>query len=288
MESFRFKFNFINGILLFIVTLVTMPKFNKSLKLTFVVLLILITGLSSVLYGCGLSQVSKTNKLKAALFYKLGIGYYQNGNYVKAMQEFIRAKTLNPYSAKNFNAIGMVYMMTHRRGKAIVNFKRAVGLNQKFSYAYYNLALIYIKERNYKIAKIDLKSALLNHFYNQPYESYTQLARIYIKENKLKKAEKLLLISESLGKKYFLTYYYFGEFYLIKGKLGRSLSNFKKALSINSSFIPAEYKEGVVYFKLKKYGKAKIIFTSLYRQNGSNEIGLKSLNYLKKIKLPGH
>lgn len=263
-----------------------MFKLNNRLKLIFIIFLI--AGLSSVLYGCGLSQVSKTNKLKANLFYKLGVGYYQNGNYVEAMQEFIRAKTLNPYSAKNFNAIGMVYMMTHRGGKAIINLKKAIGLNQKFSYAYYNLALIYIKKHNYKMAKINLKKALLNPFYNQPYESYTQLARIYIKENKLKKAKKLLLISESLGKKYFLTYYYLGKFYLNRRKLGYALFNFKKALNIDTFFIPAKYEEGVIYFKLKKYSKAKIIFDSLYRQNGSNEIGIKSLNYLTKIKLLSH
>ncbi len=263
-----------------------MFKLNNRLKLIFIILLI--AGLSPVLYGCGLSQVSKTNKLKANLFYKLGVGYYQSGNYVKAMQEFIKAKTLNPRSAKNFNAIGMIYMMTHRDGKAIMNLKKAVSLNKKFSYAYYNLALIYIKKHNYKAAKINLKKALLNPFYNQPYESYTQLARIYIKENKLKKAKKLLLISESLGKKYFLTYYYLGEFYLVKGKLDYALFNFKKALSIDTLFIPAKYKEGVIYFNLKKYSKAKIIFNSLYKQYGSGEIGIKSLNYLTKIKSLSH
>lgn len=263
-----------------------MFKLNNRLKLIFIILLI--TGLSSVLYGCGLSQVSKTNKLKSNLYYKLGVGYYQNGNYVKAMQEFIRAKTLNPYSAKNYNAVGMVYMMTHRDGKAIINFKRAVGLDRKFSYAYYNLALIYTKKHNNKMAKINLKKALLNPFYNQPYESYTQLARIYIKENKLKKAKKLLLISESLDKNYFLTYYYLGEFYLIEGRLNHSLFNFQKALSLDAFFVPAKYKEGVIYFKLKKYNKAKAIFNSIYKHYGSREIGIKSFDYLKKIKSHSH
>ena len=259
-----------------------MFRLNNRLKLIYIILLI--TGLSAVLYGCGLSQVSETNKLKSNLYYKLGVGYYQNENYVKAMQEFIRAKKLNPYSAKNYNAIGMVYMMTHREGKAIINLKRAIDSDKKFSDAYYNLALIYIKKHNYKMAKINLKMALKNPFYNRPYNSYTQLARIYIKENKLEKAKKLLLISESLNKNYFLTYYYLGEFYFIKGRLNRSLFNFKKALSIDVFFIPAKYKEGVIYFKLKKYNKAKVIFDSIYKQYGSSEIGIKSFDYLKKIK----
>lgn len=259
---------------------------NISFKLIFIMLFI--AGLSGVLYGCGLPQVSKTNKLKANLFYKLGVGFYQNGNYVKSMQEFIRAKALNPHSARNYNAIGMVYMMTHREKKAVANFKKAVGLNPKFSDSYYNLALIYIKNHDYKNAEECLKKALLNPFYNQPYESYTQLARIYIIENKLDKANKLLLISESLGKNYFLTYYYLGKLYLIKGKLDNSLTNFKRALELDMFFTPAKYKEGVVYFELKNYNNAKTIFSSLYKQNANNEIGIKSLNYLKKIKLNGY
>jgi hypothetical protein len=163
--------------------------------------------------------------------------------------------------------------LTHREGKAIINLKRAIDSDKKFSDAYYNLALIYIKKHNYKMAKINLKMALKNPFYNRPYNSYTQLARIYIKENKLEKAKKLLLISESLNKNYFLTYYYLGEFYFIKGRLNRGLFNFKKALSIDVFFIPAKYKEGIIYFKLKKYNKAKVIFNSIYKQYGSSEIG---------------
>ncbi len=263
-----------------------MFKLDSRIKLVFIMLLMAV--LSAGLYGCGFSQVSKTKKLKADLFYKLGAGYYQNGNYVKAMQEFIKAKTSDPYSAKDYNAIGMVYMMTHRKGMAVVNFKKAVELNPKFSYAYYNLALIYMKKRDYENAKINLKKALLNPFYNQPYESYTQLARIYIIENKLKKANKLLLISESLGKKYFLTYYYLGEIYLIKGQLRKSLFNFKKAISLNIFYASARYKVGVVYFRLRRYKEAKEIFNYIYKHDGNANARVKSFNYLKKIRLYGY
>lgn len=263
-----------------------MFKLSNYIKLAFIMLVV--AGLSAGLYGCGLSQVPKTDRLKANLFYKLGVGYYQNGNYVKAMQEFIKAKRSNPYSAKDYNAIGMVYMMTHRKDLAVTNFKKAVSLNSKFSYAYYNLALIYMKNHDYRNAKISLKKALLDPFYDQPYESYTQLARIYIIENKLKKAEKLLLISESLGKRYFLTYYYLGEIYLIKGQLHKSLYNFKKAVNLDIFFAPARYKVGVVYFRLKRYKQAKEIFDYVHKHDGSNNIGVKSFNYLKKIRLYGY
>jgi len=239
----------------------------------------------AALSGCGLSQVPKKNRLKSNLYYRLGIGFYQNGNFIKAMQEFIKAKTLNPYSAKNYNAIGMVYMETAREAEAVKNFKKAVRINPKFSDAYYNLAIIYIKRKDYAPAEIYLKKALKNPFYNRPYQSYTQLAKIYFAENKPEKAKKILIISELLDKKYFLTYYYLGKYYLIKGHLGKSLYNFKKALKLDMFFTPAKYYEGVIYFKQKRYSKAKIIFSSVYEQNKTNIYGTKSLDYIKKIML---
>ena len=255
----------------------------KTLK--FIGLFFLITVVFAALSGCGLSQVPKKNRLKSNLYYRLGVGFYQNGNFIKAMQEFIKAKTLNPYSAKNYNAIGMVYMETAREGKAVKNFKKAVMINPQFSDAYYNLAIIYIKRKNYPPAKIYLKKALKNPFYNRPYQSYTQLAKIYFAENKPEKAKKILTISRLLNKKYFLTYYYLGKYYLIKGNLNKSLHNFKKVIKLDMFFTPAKYYEGVIYFNLKRYNKAKKIFSSVYEQNKMNEYGNKSLNYLKKIML---
>ncbi len=255
----------------------------KTLK--FIGLFFLITVVFAALSGCGLSQVPKKNRLKSNLYYRLGVGFYQNGNFIKAMQEFIKAKTLNPYSAKNYNAIGMVYMETAREGKAVKNFKKAVMINPQFSDAYYNLAIIYIKRKNYPPAKIYLKKALKNPFYNRPYQSYTQLAKIYFAENKPEKAKKILTISRLLNKKYFLTYYYLGKYYLIKGNLNKSLHNFKEVIKLDMFFTPAKYYEGVIYFNGKRYNKAKKIFSSVYEQNKMNEYGTKSLNYLKKIML---
>ena len=260
-----------------------MLKATKTFK--FAVLFFLATFVFAALSGCGLSQVPKKSRLKSNLYYRLGVGFYQNGNFIKAMQEFIKAKTLNPYSAKNYNAIGMVYMETARESKAVKNFKKAVMIDPQFSDAYYNLAIIYIKRKDYPPAKIYLKKALKNPFYNRPYQSYTQLAKIYFAENKPEKAKKILTISRLLNKKYFLTYYYLGKYYLIKGNLNKSLRKFKKVIKLDMFFTPAKYYEGEIYFNRKRYNKAKKIFSSVYEQNKMNKYGTESLNYLKKIML---
>ncbi len=257
---------------------------KQRINIKIFILFSICTGLSIFLYGCGLGQVSKTNKLKSNLYYRLGAGYFSNGNYVKAMQEFIRAKTLNPVSAKNYNAIGMVYMLTHRQNKAVKNFKRAIAINHEFSYAYYNLSLIYIKKKQYKKAAINLKNALSNPFYNDPYESYTQLAKIYLIENNLVKARKYLLVSEALNKKYFLTYYYFGDYYFKKGRLNFALINYKKVLELDIYYTPAMFKEALIYFELKNYKKSAAMFKKVYQINQTAPLGVESHDYLLKIK----
>ncbi len=259
-------------------------NFDKKflIKITFIIALSLLS--SFVLYGCGFSQVSKTNKLKSTLYYRIGSGYFNSGNYVKALQEFIKARTVNPYSAKNYNAMGTVYMMTHRQNKAITCFKKATSINNKFSYAFYNLAMIYIKLKKYRLATVNLKKALLNPFYNQPYESYTLLGKIYIIQNQFKKAKKYLFISEALNKKYFLTYYYLGSYYSKRGKFLKAIINYKKALKIDAYFVPAQFREGGNYFKLKRYKRAHDIFSKIYKQNKYNSFGIKASDYLKKLK----
>ena len=131
-----------------------MEYIGKKSFLKFVILLLIAMVIFPLLSGCGMSAVSKKNELKSNLYYRLGVGFYQNGNYIKAMQEFIRAKMLYQYSAKNYNAIGIIYMKTDRENRAVKNFKKAVKINPQFSDAYYNLGLIYIKKKNYRQAKI--------------------------------------------------------------------------------------------------------------------------------------
>ncbi len=260
-----------------------MKELRKRSFLKFAVLLLITVIILPLLSGCGLSQVPKKNRLKSNLYYRLGVGFYQNGNYIKAMQEFIKAKTLNPNSAKNYNAIGIVYMKTAREGKAVKNFMNAVRINRKFSDAYYNLALIYIKRKDYPPAELYLKKALKNPFYNRPYESYTQLAKIYLIENKPGKAYKILTVSRLLDKKYFLTYYYLGKCMLIENNLNLGLYYFKKVSDLDIFFMPAKYYEGLIYFKQKRYNKAKNIFSSVYDANKTGKFGIKSLRYIKKI-----
>lgn len=252
-------------------------------RFRFFYLFIITIGVFAALSGCGIAQVSKKDQLKSNLYYGLGAGFYRNGNFIKSMQEFIRAEALNPNSAKNYNAIGMVYMETDRENKAILNFKKAIRINPRFSDSYYNLAIIYIKRKNYKQAETYLKKALKNPFYNRPFESYTELGKIYIAEKEFKKAKKILTISRLMDKRYFLTYYYLGNYYLAEGKLDESMNNFRKVLSLNAFFIPAKYKEGIIYFRQKKYDKAKKVFISVYNENKLGKYGIKSFDYLKKI-----
>ncbi|MHB1661765.1 MAG: hypothetical protein ACYCTD_06690, partial [bacterium] len=54
-------------------------------------------------------------------------------------------------------------------------------------------------------------------------------------------------------------------------------------ITLNMFFTPAKYYEGVIFFKQKRYNKAKKIFSYVYNQNKTDKYGIKSLDYLKKI-----
>lgn len=247
--------------------------------------LLLAAVMSAVFFssGCSLSQASKKNSLNSNLHYQLGLGLYRSGNYIRAMQEFITAKRFDPEAARNYNAIAMVYMMTGRDAMAVPNLEKAVSLDSGFSDAYYNLGIIYMRNKKYPEAEKYFKSALKNPFYNTPYESYAQLAKAYIAEKKYAEALKVLKISKLLNGGYALTYYYLGRYYSAVGNLDSALKNYQKALDIDKFFTAANYREGVLFFRQKKFGKAKEVFSSVYENNKGNLYGKKSLGYIKKI-----
>ncbi len=248
------------------------------------ILFILASVAPLILGGCSTAGVTQKDRLESNLHYAVGASYYKKGDYINALQQFLKARNHDPYSARNYNAMGMVYMVTYRQNKAISSFKKAVSLDKNFSDAYYNLALIYIMDKDYKNAGENLKLALANPFYEKPYQSYTLLAKIYIKEKKFSRAKRILLISRSLNKNYYLTYYYFGKLYLATGKLDKSLKNFKESIDIEGVFLPGEYGRGVAYYKMNRIKKSKAIFEEICKQDNESKYCQKSLKYLGKIK----
>ncbi len=111
----------------------------------------------------------------------LGLYYYWGrGDYARAVEEFIRAKDLQPSNALAFRQIGNVQRRQGRFEEAIESYRKAADLDPRSHQAWFNLGETYLFIRNYRDAArhLDRVTALAPEFL----EGYVQRARLAINE----------------------------------------------------------------------------------------------------------
>lgn len=114
---------------------------KKILRITLILLLFL-TGIESLSF----SQDSKYQPLVS------GMKEYKNGNYAKALEDFIKAEKLFPKDADIPFYIGLTHLQLKQTKEAVQYFKKTVKLNPNYSDAYFQIGMVLIQERNFEEA----------------------------------------------------------------------------------------------------------------------------------------
>jgi len=162
---------------------------------------------------------------QSKIHYEMGILYFQEGDYVRALQEFVRAKDLNDSDKFIWNALGLAYKERKLIKESKDAFERAISIDKEYSEAYNNLGVLYLEEGKYKEAIRYFEKAVKNIFYTTPELAYNNMGFAYEKLNDFSKAEK----------------------------------NYKEAISINPSFSPAYINLARIYEQQVKYKEAEEI-----------------------------
>ncbi|MCX7991082.1 MAG: tetratricopeptide repeat protein [Proteobacteria bacterium] len=170
--------------------------------------------------GCAPNQ----NSIKQSkIHYEMGILYFQEGDYVRALQEFVRAKDLNDSDKFVWNALGLAYKERKLLKEAKDAFERAISIDRDYSEAYNNLGVLYLEEGKYKESIRYFEKAVKNIFYTTPELAYNNMGFAYEKLNDQLNAEK----------------------------------NYKEAISINPSFSPAYINLARIYEQQGRYKEAE-------------------------------
>lgn len=160
---------------------------------------------------------------QSKIHYEMGILYFQEGDYVRALQEFVRAKDLNNDDKFVWNALGLAYKERKLIKEAKDAFERAISIDRNYSEAYNNLGVLFLDEGNYKEAIRYFEKAVKNIFYTTPELAYNNMAFAYEKLKETIMAEK----------------------------------NYREAISINPSFSPAYINLARVYEQQERYKEAE-------------------------------
>lgn len=152
--------------------------------------------------------------------------------------------------------------------------------NQEFTekpkdYIYYELAGELIKINNIKEAITCLEAAIN---INKKLEYLLQLGGLYILENKLDEAERILKKAALLDPVNSSIYNNLGIVYSEKGEYNKAIRKFEKAIELNPKSADAFFNLGIVYRKKGKISKMKYFFEKAIELNPRYLEKIESLN----------
>jgi Flp pilus assembly protein TadD len=162
---------------------------------------------------------------------KLGVNYFNNGQYDYAINAFIKAIKLNPSNAEVHFNLGRAYNRKGMDDKARVEFS----ISSRIDPETFDECVIKYKE------KIDYELTDTQHL--------AELGRDYAEKGMLDEAidtyKKVLEIEPENVR----VHYVLGTLYSKKGMYDEAISEFRRAIEIDQSMPEAHYNLGMAYYK---------------------------------------
>ena len=249
----------------------------KRFVLSFVVCLFLVS--------CASKQpVDRSKDLSSSYKYKFDMvkAYLEGGDYKKAKMgalELLKEKK----EPMVLNMLGLSYLGLGELEKAKGAFLEAVSLDPRFSPAWNNLAVCYLREGRPKKAVEAARRALANPFYLFPERAYTNMALAYFRLNEPQKAVEYLKRAIKYNVYYAPAYEELLKYYLENDNLSAAKDVLFDAqvAGVNSPGII--FYRALVYVRDGKLQKAKELLKGLLRDYASTPWAKKARIYLETL-----
>jgi type IV pilus assembly protein PilF len=183
--------------------------------------LVLLGAVLLIQAGCSSTSSAKREKMAEA-FHKMGRSYYNNGEYQRAFVEFQKSVESEPDHRDSHYYLGHIYWVRGEYAKAEEEFHKTIKLDPDFSDAHNNLGVLYRLGGKIEQAVSEYKIALSNPRYETPH-----FARFNL-----------------------------GVAYMDLEKYDAALAEFKKARSIEPSYLQAYLGEARALLKLNRHAEA--------------------------------
>ena len=208
--------------------------------------------------------------------------YLEGGDYKKAKMgalELLKEKK----EPMVLNMLGLAYLGLGENEKAKSAFLEAVSLDPKFSPAWNNLAVCYLREGRPKEAVEAARKALANPFYLFPERAYTNMALAYFKLNEPQRAVEYLKRAIKYNVYYAPAYEELLKYYLENDNISaaKDILFDAQVAGVNSPGII--FYRALVYIKEGKLQKAKELLRGLLRDYSSTPWAKKARIYLETL-----
>ncbi|MCK5281791.1 MAG: tetratricopeptide repeat protein [Nanoarchaeota archaeon] len=192
-------------------------------------------------------------KLKSKLIYSIFalliiffsiLTLYNNTFWEDDFTLMTRGITLNPYSSKAHDNLGVCYYRNNDFDKALIHFRNAVNIDSEDYTAWDNLGSIYSRTEQYGKAIESLEKSLKIKPYN--YQAYDRLGIVYMKMENNEQAEEMFKTSIYFEENYYPAYSHLGTLYGNMGNYTLAAQYLQKALTINPSYAEAYFNLGLL------------------------------------------
>lgn len=190
-----------------------------------------------------------------ALYY-IALNYYYLNDDESAEIYFDKAAQSNKlYAADIYNEAGVLYYNSNLYALAESYYNKALKANTDYFLGYYNLGLLYRKEKNFEKAIAKLNIALsLN---KESADALNELGNLYLNQQDFEKAQLNYEKATAIDPKHYYAWFNMGDIeYYDKKNLDIALNFYTKALEAYPEYEDAYLRQASIYLTQVKYNEA--------------------------------
>ncbi len=202
-----------------------------------------------LLVNCSIGEARVKRERYAVSHYKLGVAHLidERPSLQKAYIEFQKTIKLDPSHRDAHYALGHIHFQQESYKKAIESFKKAISIDHEYSEAYNYLGRVYslLGESDKAIAAY--QAALKNVQYDTPEKPYWNMGLIYARQKKYADAVRELKNALRVSPDFVSVYNLLGRVYAKMGETEKSIASYLKVLKIAPKNINAHYNLACLY-----------------------------------------
>ena len=236
------------------------------------------------LTACATTQVNNVDNVKMAEgYYMKGVSYLQKKNYELALVEFQRSIQTDKKNKNAHFALGSVSETMGKFAEAEGHYKDALDIDPNFSEAYNALGVVYSRQERWQEALKAFNKALENKLYTTPHIAYYNMAHVYMAQKNYEKAIEAYRDSKRFAN-YDQTIYELGTALFDAGKVKEAVSEFQEGVLLSPSNAYIRYGLALALLKDSNKKAALAEFKKTVELAPKSEVAQKAKDYIATLR----
>lgn len=213
------------------------------------------------------------------IYFRRGIAYRDAGMILKAIDDFLTARSMNPNDADIYAALGKTYSLQEKNAEGIKNFRKAIKMEPDNKEYRFDLVNVLIKQQDYKEALFECEKLLaLDSLLNSKVFEMMGSCKYMIGDttSAIQYLEKAVSVDEDNDN----AHYRLAKLHMAAGNNYKALYYIQKTLELTPLRIDARVDLGVVYAKIGRKNDATKEFKKVLRVDPNNIIAYSHLKSL--------